>query len=64
MAHARRYFFELAKDGKSPVAATALKFVGQPYGIEREVRTMPSEQRLHESMVSGWACQLDCRLKA
>jgi transposase len=44
MAHARRYFFELAKDGKSPVAATALEFIGQLYGIERDVKAMPSEQ--------------------
>jgi transposase len=48
MAHARRYFFELAKDGKSPVAATALELIGQLYGVERSVKNLTSEQRLHE----------------
>ena len=48
MAHARRYFFEFAKDSKNPAAATALEFIGQLYGIKRDVKDLTPEQRLHE----------------
>ena len=43
LAHARRYFVELVK-----TAATAVEFIGQLYGIEREVKDMAPEQRLAE----------------
>ncbi|MGN8080821.1 IS66 family transposase [Variovorax sp. 22077] len=46
MAHARRYFVELEKVGKSVIAATAVEFIGQSYGIEREVKGMTPEPRL------------------
>ena len=46
MAHARRYFVDLVKTGKSTIAATAVEFIGQLYGIEREAKDMAPEQRL------------------
>jgi transposase len=46
MAHARRYFVDLVKTDKSTIAATAVEFIGQLYGIEREVKAMAPEQRL------------------
>ena len=48
MAHARRKFIELHEANKSTIAATAIEFIGQLYGIEREVKAMSAEQRLHE----------------
>lgn len=48
MAHARRYFVDLVKTDKSTIAVTAVDFIGQLYGIEREVKSMPPEQRLQE----------------
>lgn len=48
MAHARRYFVDLVKTEKSTLAATAVEFIGQLYGIEREVKGMAPEQRLQE----------------
>jgi hypothetical protein len=46
MAHARRRFIELHVANKSPVAATAIEFIGQLYGIEREVKDLPPDKRL------------------
>ena len=46
MAHARRYFIDLVKADKSTIAATAVEFIGQLYGVEREARDMTPEQRL------------------
>jgi len=48
MAHARRKFVELHIANKSTLAATAIEFIGQLYGIEREVKELPPDQRLHE----------------
>jgi transposase len=48
MAHARRKFVELHLTQKSTIAATAVDFIGQLYGIEREVKAMEPEERLHE----------------
>ncbi|HSW19642.1 MAG TPA: IS66 family transposase [Ramlibacter sp.] len=48
MAHARRKFVELHVANKSTIAATAIEFIGQLYGVERDVKTLPPEQRLHE----------------
>jgi transposase len=48
MAHARRKFIELHIANKSTVAATAVELIGQLYGIEREVKDLPPEQRLQE----------------
>lgn len=46
MAHARRYFIDLVKARKSTIAATAVEFIGQLYGIEREAKNMEPEKRL------------------
>lgn len=45
MAHARRKFVELHLTNKSALAATAIEFIGQLYGIEREVKDLPAEER-------------------
>jgi transposase len=48
MAHARRKFIELHEANKSTIARTAIDFIGQLYGIEREVKELAPERRLHE----------------
>ncbi len=48
MAHARRKFVELHATNKSTIAITAIDFIGQLYGIEREVKELAAEQRRHE----------------
>lgn len=48
MAHARRKFIELYETNKSTIAATAIDFFGQLYGVEREVKGLTPEQRQHE----------------
>jgi transposase len=48
MAHARRKFIELHAANKSTIAATAIGLIAQLYGIEREVKLLSAQQRLHE----------------
>lgn len=48
MAHARRKFLELHLANKSTLAATAIEFIGQLYGIEREVKDVAAEDRFRE----------------
>ncbi len=48
MAHARRKFVELHLANKSTLAATAIEFIGQLYGVEREVKDLRAEDRLQE----------------
>jgi transposase len=48
MAHARRKFVELHKAGKSAIAATALELIGQLYGVEREIKALPLDERLEQ----------------
>jgi transposase len=48
MAHARRKFVELHLANKSTLAATAIEFIGQLYGIERDVKLLDPEDRLRE----------------
>lgn len=48
MAHARRKFVELHLTNKSTIAGTAIDFIGQLYGVEREVKAMVPAQRLQE----------------
>jgi transposase len=48
MAHARRKFVELHVANKSTIAATAIEFIGQLYGVERDVKKLPPEQRLQD----------------
>ncbi|CAN7745173.1 transposase [Variovorax sp. LjRoot290] len=43
-AHARREFMELHAANKSTIAATAIDFSGQLYGIEREIKELRPEQ--------------------
>lgn len=45
-AHARRRFFELHASTKSAVAEQAMKFFGELYEIEREVRDLTTDARL------------------
>jgi transposase len=51
MAHARRKFVELQATNKSTIAGTAIDFIGQLYGIEREVKDLSPEQRQHERRI-------------
>jgi transposase len=44
-AHARRKFYDLHAATKSPLAAEALDRIGVLYGIEKEIRGKPPEQR-------------------
>lgn len=44
----RLQFIDLHEANKSTIAATAIDFIGQLYGIEREVKALSPEQRLHE----------------
>ena len=46
MAHARRKFFDLFENNKSPMAKQALEFIRQLYEIEREVKEHSCEERL------------------
>ena len=46
MAHARRKLFELHVNHSSQIAEAGLKFFGQLYDIEREVKTLDADQRL------------------
>jgi len=52
MAHARRNFVELHFSNQSTIAATAtataIDFIGQLYGIERQVKDWPPERRREE----------------
>lgn len=46
MAHARRKLFELHVNHSSQIAEAGLKFFGQLYDIEREVKALDADQRL------------------
>lgn len=46
MAHARRKFVELHQASKSEVAATAVQYIGQLYGVERDARDLSPDKRL------------------
>jgi transposase len=48
MAHARRKFVELHIANKSTLAATAIEFIGQLYGIEADIKDLPPERRREE----------------
>ncbi|MDB5772801.1 MAG: transposase family protein [Burkholderia sp.] len=45
-AHVRRKFYDLEQAHASPVAAEALRRIGQLYAIESEIRTKPPDVRL------------------
>ena len=46
MAHARRKFFDLHVSNKSQIAHQALGYIGQLYDVEREVKSLPADERL------------------
>src|SRR5664279_5378154 len=46
MAHSRRKFFDLHVSSKSVIAAQACAYISQLYDIEREVKTLSSDERL------------------
>ena len=46
LAHARRKFFDLFENNKSPMAQQALQFIQHRYEIEREVKNLSSVKRL------------------
>jgi len=46
MAHSRRKFFDLHVSSKSAIAAQAVAYISQLYDIEREIKTLLSEERL------------------
>jgi transposase len=45
LAHARREFFEVHKQTKDPVAAEALRRIGEVYDIEARIRGRPAKER-------------------
>jgi transposase len=47
LAHARRKFFSLWADQKSTVAEQALRYFSELYEVEREVRDLAVDERLH-----------------
>lgn len=60
MAHARRKFFELHVASQSPLAATALEFIGRLYEVERLLKEVSPEERLRvrqatsRSIMDAW----------
>jgi transposase len=44
-AHVRRKFYELQQAHASPIATEAIERIGELYGIEREIRGHPPEER-------------------
>ena len=45
LAHARRKFFDLHVSNKSQIAQHALDYIGQLYGVEREVKHLTTDER-------------------
>jgi transposase len=60
MAHARRKFFELHAASQSPLAASALEFIGRLYEVERLLKEVSPEERLRvrqgtsRSIMDAW----------
>ena len=46
MAHSRRKFFELHVSNKSQIAGQALGYISAFYGVEREVKSLSTDERL------------------
>ena len=46
MAHSRRKFFDLHVSNKSQIAGQALGYIAQLYDVEREVKSLPADERL------------------
>jgi len=47
MAHSRRKFFELHVSNKSQIAGQALSYISALYDVEREVKPLSIDERLH-----------------
>jgi transposase len=47
LAHARRKFFDLYAANQSPIAAEALRRIGELYDVERQTQEMDAASRLH-----------------
>jgi len=47
MAHSRRKFFDLHASSKSQIAQQACMYISQLYDIEREIKTLSSDERLN-----------------
>ena len=47
MAHARRKFFDLHTSNKSQIAGQALSYISALYDVEREVKSLTADERLH-----------------
>ena len=47
MAHARRKFFELHASNQSQIAGQALSYISALYEVEREVKYLTADERLH-----------------
>jgi transposase len=45
LAHARRKFFDLHAANQSQIAQAALEQFGQIYGVEREIKELPAQER-------------------
>jgi transposase len=46
LAHVRRKFFDLARDGRSPICAEAVARIAALYAVEEEVRGKPPNERV------------------
>ena len=46
MAHSQRKFFDLNVSNKSQIAAQALQSISQLHDVEREVKSLPADERL------------------
>ncbi len=53
MAHSRRKFFDLHVSNKSQIAGQALSYISALYDVEREVKTLSIEERLHIRQVKS-----------
>ena len=45
MAHARRKFFDLHVSNKSQIAGQALSYISALYDVEREVKSLTTDER-------------------
>ena len=53
LAHSRRKFFELHVSNKSQIAGQALSYISALYAVEREVKSLTADERLHIRQVQS-----------
>ena len=53
LAHSRRKFFELHVSNKSHIAGQALSYISALYAVEREVKSLTADERLHIRQVQS-----------